>query len=101
MMQHASGLQKRLVDVAYDRPGLRTTIERFRNQIELFRDVNVPLFSELSKLETEWSKVNGAMTVDWDGEQKTPPQLLPYLESTDRAVRERAFKLRAQPYLQE
>ena len=95
--QQAAGLQKRLVDLGYDRPGLRTTVERFRNQIELFRDENVPLVSELSKLETEWSKVNGAMTVDWDGEQKTPPQLLPYLESPDRAVRERAFKLRAQP----
>src|SRR5438094_521335 len=99
--QQAAGLQKRLVDLGYDRPGLRTTVERFRNQIELFRDENVPLVSELSKLETEWSKVNGAMTVDWDGEQKTPPQLLPYLESPDRAVRERAFKLRAQPYLEQ
>ena len=101
MAQQAAGLQKRLVDLGYDRPGLRTTVERFRNQIELFRDENVPLVSELSKLETEWSKVNGAMTVDWDGEQKTPPQLLPYLESPDRAVRERAFKLRAQPYLEQ
>src|SRR5437762_13615887 len=39
------------------------------------------------------------MTVNWDDEQKTPPQRLPYLESPDREVRMRAFKLRAQPYL--
>src|SRR5258708_13400812 len=51
-------------------------------------------------LETEWSKVNGAMTVEWDGEQKTPSQLLPFLESTNRAVRERAFRLRAKPYIE-
>jgi oligoendopeptidase F len=67
----------------------------------LFAAANVPLFAELSKLETEWSKVNGAMTVEWDGEPKTPAQLLPFLESTDRAVRERAFKLRAQPYIEQ
>jgi oligoendopeptidase F len=92
-------LQQRLVDLDYVRPGLETTVQRFRNQMRLFAATNVPLFGELSKLETEWSKVNGAMTVEWDGEQKTPAQLLPFLESTDRDVRERAFKLRARPYI--
>ncbi|MHB8589283.1 MAG: M3 family oligoendopeptidase [Candidatus Dormibacteraceae bacterium] len=94
-------LQERLVELDYVRPGLETMVQRFRNQMRLFAPANVPLFAELSKLETEWSKVNGAMTVDWDGEQKTPAQLLPYLESTDRAVRERAFKLRAKPYIEQ
>ena len=40
------------------------------------------------------------MTVEWDGEEKTPPQLLPFLESNDGAVRERAFRLRAKPYVE-
>jgi oligoendopeptidase F len=92
-------LQERLVELDYSRPGLETTVERFRNQLELFSEDNVPLFGELSRLETEWSKVNGAMTVSWDGVEKTPAQLLPFLESTDRALRERAFKLRARPYI--
>jgi oligoendopeptidase F len=65
-------LQERLVELDYVRPGLETTVQRFRNQMELFSEANVPLFAGLSKLETEWSKVNGAMTVDWEGEEKTP-----------------------------
>jgi len=93
-------LQERLVQLDYVRPGLETMVERFRNQMRLFAPANVPLFGGLSKLETEWSKVNGAMTVEWDGEQKTPSQLLPFLESQDRAVRERAFKMRALPYIE-
>ncbi len=93
-------LQERLVQLDYVRPGLETTVERFRNQVGLFATANVPLFADLSMLETEWSKVNGAMTVEWDGEQKTPSQLLPFLESTNRAVRERAFRLRAKPYIE-
>lgn len=93
-------LQERLVELDYVRPGLETTVQRFRNQMELFNEANVPLFGRLSGLETEWSKVNGSMTVDWDGEEKTPAQLLPFRESTDRAVRERAFKLRAKPYIE-
>src|SRR5260370_23493494 len=41
------------------------------------------------------------MTVQWDGEEKTPAQLLPFLHSLDRDERERAFMLRAQPYIQQ
>jgi oligoendopeptidase F len=33
--------------------------------------------------------------------ERTPAQLLPYLESNDRAVREHAFRLRAQPYIEQ
>jgi oligoendopeptidase F len=93
-------LQARLVELGYVRAGLETVVQRFRNQIQIFNEANVPLFAELSSLETEWSKVIGALTVDWDGEEKTPPQLLPFLESADRDVRERAFKLRARPYVE-
>ncbi len=94
-------LQKRLVELDYVRPGIETMLQRFRNQSELFDEANVPLFAELSELGTQWNKINGAMTVQWDGEEKTPAQLLPFLHSLDREERERAFMLRAQPYLQQ
>jgi oligoendopeptidase F len=92
-------LQERLVTLGYIRPGLETMIERFRNQMRIFNEANVPLSADLSRLVTEWSKLIGAMTVEWDGIEKTPSQLLPFLESTDRGIRERAFKLRARPYI--
>ena len=94
-------LQQRLVDLGYVRPGLETTVRRFRNQAELFRADNVPLQAELSRLVTRWSKAAGALTVEWDGEEKTPAQLLPFLESTDRAVREKAFRMRAGAFMSE
>jgi oligoendopeptidase F len=94
-------LQERLVDLGYVRPGLETMVERFRNQVELFREANVPLLAAQSRLVTEWSKLNGALAVEWDGEERTPAQLLPFLESLDREQRERAFKLRAQAFLRQ
>ena len=94
-------LQERLVTLGYVRAGLETTIERFRNQMRLFNEANVPLSSQLSRLTIEWSKLIGSMSVQWDGVEKTPSQLLPYLETTDRPVRERAFKLRARPYIEQ
>ena len=93
-------LQERLVKLGYVRAGLETMVERFRNQMQIFSEANVPLSAELSKLTTEWSKLIGAMTVEWDGAEKTPSQLLPFLESADRDVRERAFKVRAKPYIE-
>jgi len=92
-------LQGRLVELGYERPGLETMLQRFRNHIDTFSEQNVRLFAELSELVTHWYKVIGALTVEWEGEEKTPSQLLPFLSSDDRRVRERAFKLRAKPYL--
>src|SRR6202521_4162472 len=88
-------LERRLVELGYVRPGLETVVERFQNHTQLFNEANVPLFAELSGLGTRWSKVNGALSVEWDGEEKTPAQLLPYLLDDDRAGGEPAFKLRA------
>src|SRR5450759_3937959 len=59
-------LQERLVELGYVRAGLETTVERFRNQMQIFNEANVPLSAELSMLTTEWSKLIGAMTVEWD-----------------------------------
>ena len=94
-------LQRRLVELDYVRPGLETVVRKFRNQMELFDEANVPLFTELAKLVAGWTKVIGAMTVDWHGEEKTPQQMQPYLEVTDRAIRERAFRSMYQPYIEQ
>lgn len=93
-------LQRRLIDLGYGRPGLEVMVRKFRNQIELFSEANVPIFAELAKLSTEWAKVIGAMTVDWDGVEKTPQQMWPYLEANDRAVRERAFRSQFKRYIE-
>ena len=94
-------LRQRLVDLDYVRPGLEVMVQKFRNQLELFRDENVPIFTELAKVSTEWSKTIGAMTVEWDGEEKTPPQMWPFLEANDRGVRERAFRTMFRPYVEQ
>src|SRR5438093_1214855 len=94
-------LQRKLVELGYVTPELETTVRRFRNQMELFSEANVPLFTQLAKLSTDWSKVIGAMTVDWEGQEKTPQQMWPYLEVNDRAVRERAFRNMFKPYIEQ
>lgn len=60
--------------------------------IELFREENIPLFTEEQALIREYYKVTGSMTVEWEGEEKTLPQMTKYLKSSDREVRERAWQ---------
>ncbi len=93
-------LARRLVDLGWSRPDLETTIRRFRSDIEIFREANVARFASLEELSAAYQKRTGGLSVDWDGEQKTIPQLQPYLKSPDRAVRERAFRAGAQAYLE-
>ncbi|HYM97915.1 MAG TPA: hypothetical protein VET26_11475, partial [Candidatus Sulfotelmatobacter sp.] len=55
--QQRTRLQARLVELGYTRPGLETVVQRFKNQMQIFAETNVPIFAELSRLSTEWSKV--------------------------------------------
>jgi oligoendopeptidase F len=92
-------LGRRLVESGHSRAGLETAVRRFRNSIDLFREENVPLQGELSKLNARHQKLTGAMTVEWDGQEMTPMQLRPYIAAADRSVRERAWRLHYQPYI--
>ncbi|GAC1468142.1 MAG: M3 family oligoendopeptidase [Chloroflexota bacterium] len=80
----ASGLQP---------AGFEVPLKRMRAQAELFRESNVPLLAEDQKLGTEYFKITGAQTVEWEGKTIPVSQLLPVFERSDRALRERAWRL--------
>ena len=92
-------LARRLVESGYTEPGLETVLRGFRTDIEIFREENVPLFSELEAMVASYQKISGGLEVDWNGEKKTVPQLQPFLKDRDRGVREKAFRVGAQAYL--
>jgi oligoendopeptidase F len=92
-------LAKRLIALDWSRDDLDTTVRRFRTDIEIFREANVPRFSQIEELSAGYQKITGGLSVDWDGTPRTIPQLQPYLKSADRAERERAFRLGAEAYM--
>ncbi len=94
-------LARRLIDLGWSRPDLETTLRRFRTDIEIFREANVERFSQIEALSAAYQKVTGGLSVDWDGTRKTIPQLQPYLKSSNRTERERAFRLGAAAYLEQ
>lgn len=69
--------------------------------VELFREKNVPLETEESKLCQQYQKLSGAMTVEYKGEEKTLVQMGRLLEEPDRAVRREAWELVAERRLRD
>lgn len=92
-------LARRLVESGLAPEGMETTIDRFRTAIALFREESVPLFSELEELGAAYQRRTGSMTAEWDGRRVPLPQLAPHLESSDRAVRERAWRASVTEYV--
>jgi oligoendopeptidase F len=99
MEERSVQLARRLVETGYSTPALATTLARFRTQIEIFREENVPLFAELEEHSARYQRITGSMTALWEGVERPLPQLQPFLKSSDRAVRERAFRAASQPYM--
>jgi oligoendopeptidase F len=74
---------------------------KMRTEAEIYRAENLPLLIREHKLSMEYDKIIGAQTVEWDGKEITVVQLRPIYQSTDREMRERAWRLAAQRQLED
>ena len=62
------------------------------SDIEIFRSENIPLGVEQTKLVTKAQGITGGMTVQFQGQERTFPEMKAFLESNDRDEREKAWK---------
>ncbi|MCI0748194.1 MAG: M3 family oligoendopeptidase [Verrucomicrobia subdivision 3 bacterium] len=70
-------------------------------KVDLYRPENVPLETEETKLEQQYQKLSGSLTVQFRGEEKTLQQMGRYLEEPDRALRQEAWEVVANRRLAE
>jgi oligoendopeptidase F len=77
---------------ALDQTEYGVLIRDTRMELALFREENIPLATELTKLGQRYNEICGAMMVDFDGEERTMQQMGKYLQVNDRSVRESAWK---------
>lgn len=71
--------------------GFDVPLRNMRAEIELFREANLPLLSEETRLGNEYNKIIGAQTIEWQGRELTIPQLQPIYQEPDRELREQAW----------
>ena len=64
-----------------------------KGAVEIFREENIPLQSELATLAQEYSSVQGNMSIEWDGQTITLQQASNILMQTDRQKREQVWHL--------
>jgi oligoendopeptidase F len=67
-------------------------IRKWKADVELFRDENVPLETEIAKLNNEYDKIMGAMIVNFRGKEYTLQQLARFIEEPDRTTRQEAWE---------
>ncbi|MCE2936909.1 MAG: M3 family oligoendopeptidase [Cyclobacteriaceae bacterium] len=75
-----------------DQPGYAILIRNVKKDIELFREENVPLFTEINTETQKYAQLSGAMTIEWKGQELTLQQASVLLQETDRAVREEVYQ---------
>jgi len=71
--------------------GYDILIRNLKKDIELFREENVPLFTQISLEQQTYNQLTGAMTVEVNGKEMTLQQASVLLMETDRAVREDVY----------
>ncbi len=71
--------------------GYDLMIRNLKKDIEIFRQENVPLFTQLSTEAQKYQQISGAMTVEIDGKEVTLQQASVLLMSTDRQLREEVY----------
>ena len=92
-------LKQNLLNSGLEPIGFEIPLRNMRAEAEIFREENLPRLAEDRKLAAQYDKITGIQTAQWEGQEVTLEQLCPVLQSPDRAVRERAWRLIAERWL--
>jgi oligoendopeptidase F len=96
LAEYGNALDKKIVDNPFlgelTAPGFAITLRGMKKAIEIFREENIPVITEMQTEERKYGAIAGAMTVTLDGEEITLQRAADRLQSTDREVREEAWR---------
>lgn len=88
-------LNKKLVASPFvnqlDQEKYKIFLRGVRKALELYRDENIPLFTEIQTEAQKYQSIMGAMTVTHDGKEITMQKAASYLKDTDRKLREEIY----------
>ncbi|WP_186576983.1 M3 family oligoendopeptidase [Aquibacillus kalidii] len=96
LKQYTAMLDEKLINSPYkdelDKEKYGRLLRSKENAINLFRKENIELEVEEDRLATKYFEITGGLTIEWNGEEKTIPELYPFLEDPDRDIRKMAFE---------
>ena len=71
----------------------RIFIRAVKKSLELFREENIPLLSQIQNEQQKYASITGAMTIEWEGKEITLQQASLLLKELNRTKREQAYQL--------
>ena len=93
---YAFELNKKLINSPFinelDADKYFTYLRSIRKSIELFREENVSIKSELAVLQQQYGMISGRMEIEVNGDTYTLQQAAKFFESHDRALREEVYR---------
>ncbi len=78
-----------------------TTIRKVKKSLELFREENIPLQSEMNMKQSTFDQIAGAQSIHYNGSELTVQQAHVHLKSNNRKQREEVFRLITERKLQD
>lgn len=98
-------LNKKMLESAekwkIDEPGYEIMLRGIKESVKIFRESNIPLYTEIQLKQSEYQAITGAMTVTIHDEEMTMPKASTLLFETDRAKRENAWRTIAERRFQD
>lgn len=95
MQPYADKLNRKLVECEFtkelDAEKYFTYLRSIKKSIDLFREANIPIMSELNVMQQQFGQIAGKMTVEVNGKEYTLQQAGKFLESPDRKLREEVY----------
>lgn len=85
-------LKEKLLASGLEPDNFAVPLRSLRAEAALFRQENLPLQTQEQKLEKEFDRIVGGEIIVWRGENKTPAQMLRFLQDPDRAAREQVWR---------
>ena len=76
-----------------DKEKYKIYLRDVKNDLELFREENIPLYTQLSTEEQKYAAISGDMTIEFSGKELTLQQAAVYLKENDRSKREQVYRL--------
>jgi oligoendopeptidase F len=96
IQSYADKLNRKLVENPFtkelDSHKYFTYLRNIKKNIELFREKNIPLISELSVMAQQYGVIAGKMTVQVEGKEYTLQQAAKFLENPNRNLREEVYR---------
>ena len=92
---YSDALNKKLLSSPYlqelDQKTYHTYIRSTQNNVELFREANIPIQAEIAVLQQQFGQITGGMMVTVNNQEYTLQQAAKFLENEDRNLREEVY----------